>query len=487
MPGPSSNGLTNMTCLLLAMLFLTACGGGSDDGDVLPVAESLSAPGAVTGERASGSIGDLSIVQLAQVGANRGVSATPGAGSGSAAASPVAPLLPGTVPAGNPVAYPSDEIIRNRPAAIARGDKPAYRVARSLPGYGTKVMRITDPGAFGVSRRVNRHAYSKQQPWNSDGSRVMLHFQWPAVLIDGKGFGFLKTFDPPGDPLWSRTEPDVIYGVLSDEAIFVRYNVTSGAQTALRTFSGYSSIHIGGGEGNLSDDGRLVALIGQRAGGVDIIVYDISANAVLSTGRFDGLTGPHGAINSATVSPSGKYVLLGVEKGGTDRGWDVYDARTMRFLRRLVHDQFSHADLGYTTAGEEVLLTASNGKSAMVSIRLADGVQREELSSGHMTWFNHVSCRNTKRPGWCYISSYDEGNGQYMIRQLFALKLDGSGTVQRFAPAIFADTPDDDEDYTRSPMGVPNQEGTLMLFASDWGNPSMAAPIDAYVVGVDLP
>jgi hypothetical protein len=458
-----------MSCLILMML-MAACGGGSDDASAEGPVAAYAAAGPLQPDPGAGAAIPLS---LAAADTGRGANSA-GAASGAASSA-------------EPRSYPPEQIVSSRAAAAGIGPKPAYRVRRDLPGYGTSLMRITDAGSFGLARRINRHAYAKQQPWNSDGSRLMLHFQWPALLVDGKGFGFIKAFEPPEDPLWSNTDPDLIYGVLSEQAAFVRYRVSTGVQTIVRRFGGYTSIHIGGGEGNLSHDGRLLALIGKRAGGVDVVVYDVLSDLVISTGRFDGLSGPHGDINSATVSPSGRYVLLGVEKGGSDRGWDLYDASSMRFLRRLVHDQFSHADIGYNTAGEEVLLTAANGKSAMVSIRLVDGIQRQELSSAHMTWFNHVSCRNNLRPGWCYVSSYDEGTTQLMIRELFALKLDGSGTVQRFAPAIFADTPDDDEDYTRSPMAVPNRDGSLVLFASDWADPSLKAAVDTYVTGIRLP
>lgn len=456
-----------MTCLFLALV-LTACGSGSDDSANLQL-QSQSGASSVT-EMAS-----------MQANAESRDSTAPTVADVQAAASTPAPnAAPGQR------VYPNEQVVTRKPGTSPLGAKPAYRVTVDFADIGTKAVRVTDPGAFGISRRINRHAYAKQQPWNSDGSRIMLHYQWPAVLVDGRTFQFIKRFDPPSDPLWSNVDPDVIYGVLADQSRFVKYQVSSGTQTTQRTFGAYSSIHIGGGEGNLSKDGRLIALIGKRTGGVDVLVYDVLNDSVVSFGRFDGQTGPHGDVDSASVSPSGRYVLVGVQRG-SDRGWDLYDAATMRFARRLVNGQSSHADMGYSTAGDEVLVTAANGRPAVVSVRLSDGVQREELSSAHMTWFNHISCRNNDRPGWCYISSYDEGNGQYMIRQLFALKLNGTGTVQRFAPAIFADTGDSEEDYARSPMAVPNRDGTLILFASDWADGSGNARIDGYVAGMRLP
>ena len=360
------------------------------------------------------------------------------------------------------------------------GAMPGYLSSTSFDELGTRVMRITD-SSLGPGR-VFRHAYSMRQPWNADGSRLLL-VQSPTELFDGRSYAPMGSLSLPSDPVWSNKDPDVLFGVIGDS--FVRIKVSTRTRTTLRRFSEYSRIYIGGGEGNVSDDDRRVALIGRRSGGVDVLVYDIANDAVVSIRRFDGYSGPHGDIDSAVISRSGRYVLLGVKE---PRGYDLYDAQNMQFLRRLVDNERSHGDIGYTMEGHEALITSANGRSGISSIRLSDGVLREEVPSSYMAWNQHTSCRNNLRPGWCYISTFYHGAKQdaYMFRQIFAIKLDGSGTVQRFAPSMFADNPAD-ESYLRETQAVPSRDGRRVLFASDWRNASAGAPIHTYVAGTSVP
>src|SRR5690606_30538309 len=199
-----------------------------------------------------------------------------------------------------------------------------------------------------------------------------------------------------------------------------------------------------------------------------------------------GYSGPWGDIDAAHISRSGKYVVVSVQKSG--QAYDLYDAQTMTLLRRLVDRWIPHSDMGYTMEGEEALITQGvYGNSTVHSIRLREGVVRQELPTAYMAWNEHVSCRNNLRPGWCYISTnYGTARlGAYMYRQIYAFKLDGSGTVQRFTPSPFADNPSD-EQYLREAHGVPSRDGRLVLFASDWRNGSSGAPIHTYVVGVNV-
>ncbi|MBE0594441.1 MAG: hypothetical protein M9951_06290 [Burkholderiaceae bacterium] len=358
------------------------------------------------------------------------------------------------------------------------GAMPGYLSSTAFEGLETRVMRITDT-SLGSGRRF-RHAYSLRQPWNADGSRLLL-VQSPTQLFDGRTYEALGKLSVPGDAVWSNHDPDVMYGVSGNR--FVRLKVSTRTQSTLRTFGEYTQVYIGGGEGNISDDDRYVALIGTRSGGVDVLVYDIANDVVVSSRRFDGYSGPWGDVDSAAISPSGKYVLVGMTRPGYS--YALYDRQTMTFQRTLVDKQLSHADMGYTVEGDEALVTQASGRSAIYSIRLSDGYQREEAPVSYMGWNQHTSCRNNQRPGWCYISTsyHNAATGAYMYRQIFALKLDGTGTVQRFAPGTFADNPSDSS-YDRQAHAVPSRDGRRVLFASDWRDASAGAPIHTYVAGI---
>src|SRR5690606_9000743 len=104
-------------------------------------------------------------------------------------------------------------------------------------------------------------------------------------------------------------DPDIIYGVSGNS--FVKLQVSTGRQTTIHKFNEYTKLDLGGGEGNISNDDRYAPLMGNHAGGVDVVIYDIKNNRVASSRRFDGMTGPYGDVDFAAMSPSGKYVIVG--------------------------------------------------------------------------------------------------------------------------------------------------------------------------------
>src|SRR5690606_17095240 len=75
------------------------------------------------------------------------------------------------------------------------------------------------------------------------------------------------------------------------------------------------------------------------------------------------------------------------------------------------------------------------------STRLADGRVRVEMPvslAGSAT--RHISCRNSRQPGWCYISGYAREGGNdtrdsksMPWRSVVAVRLDGSGHAEKVA------------------------------------------------------
>jgi hypothetical protein len=382
--------------------------------------------------------------------------------------------------------YPPAQIITSQPTRLITA-RPPYRQTAIVPGLSTSIMRISDALTFGAGRRVYRHFYSKRQPWNSDGTRILLAHENTAYLLDGKSFAFIKAFTPWSEPVWSNTNPDILYGVASNPGGLIEYRVSTNSYRVLQAFPEFSQTFLGIGEGNLSNDDRYVAMVGQTVTGADVLVYDIPNRRIVSRKSFPGPIAFGVDIDWVSMSPSGRYVIV-AHNNATNRGHDIYDAQTMAFLRRLTPAPLAHADIGYDTSGNEVLVTQS-GSTAISSIRLADGYVRQELSTNHMAANQHISCRNTARRGYCYVSTYPDvwGFDKYLYREIFALKLDGSGTIERFSQGFSAALPLADLQYSRQPHAVPNRDGSLVMFASDWSNATPTAIIDAYVVGVRIP
>jgi hypothetical protein len=388
--------------------------------------------------------------------------------------------------------YPVSQFATRQPPLITLS-RPAYLQPMALPGMGTSVMRISDAGTFGIGQRYYRHYYSKTQPWNSDSTRLMLSIDPHRVyFLDGKTFAYLWTAtNVPDYTKWSNSDPDLMYGTLYQAGAVVKYTPSTGAVQILKTFSGFTSLYLGMNSGNLSNDDRYIPLVGEYATGFTVIIYDAINNVEVGRKDFPGVP----VANWVSMSQSGQYVVVGINDSATGVSYyDVYDTQ-MNYLRRLNAYAGGHADLGYDSTGNEVLVYGQyvGGKGVLLmSIRLADNTVQQQLpgisapAGIYMASNYHISCRNINRPGYCYVSNFAFGYAldAYMFHEVFGLKLDGSGSVERFSQDFAAPLPLADIPYFRMSMVVPNRDGSLVLFSSDWGDPSSTAIIYDYVAGV---
>jgi hypothetical protein len=362
---------------------------------------------------------------------------------------------------------------------------------------GTSVIRISDATTFGNGQRFYRHYYSKQQPWNSDSTILMLSINaYTVYFLDGKTFAYLWTAtNVPNYTKWSNSNPDLMYGTLYSADAFVKYTPSTGAIQTLETFSGFTSLFLGMGEGNLSNDDRYAPLIGEYATGFTVIIYDTIKNVEVSRKDFPGVSVAN--LDWVSMSQSGQYVVVNIKDDATGVSYyDVYDTQ-MNYLRRLNAYAGGHADFGYDSMGNEVIVYGQyvGGKGVLLmSTRLADNTVQQQLPgisepAGIYVASNyHISCRNINRPGYCYVSNFafDSAFDAYMFHEVFALKLDGSGSVEIFSQDFAAPWPLADLSYFRESQVVPSRDGSLALFSSDWGDPSSTAIIYDYVAGVEL-
>src|SRR5437588_5369235 len=135
-----------------------------------------------------------------------------------------------------------------------------------------------------------------------------------------------------------------------------------------------------------------------------------------------------------------------------------------------------HADLGIDPfdGGAEVIVGQNNVCSAggaagalgtVLKVRMSDGkvTSLSDRARSASAWF--VSCRDTARPGWCYVTYRWQSQPARFNGEIVAVKLDGSQSVERFGQTrtINGDAPYDDQ-----PHAVPSRDGTRIIFASDW-------------------
>lgn len=373
---------------------------------------------------------------------------------------------------------------------------PGYLESYVDPVFGTKVTRITGmpgdpiPGVPGKRwPEVARHGYSKRPAWNADGSLLALEYcDW--LMLDGRSYRPLFVPNLPGECRWHPLEPNRMVFVNND-SIGV-FDVRTGVAEVVERFPEYSGLRIGPGEGNLSADGNRLAVAGKRDGRLVGFAFDLKR--VIKHPDIDfcrvGLKvksdGVPVYMDWTSISAGGEFVVVnGNMDAPVDNGRDGAD-RTLVFdlNGRQVTEMWteygrpSHYDMTVDDAGDEVAVGVSKSppdQGRVIKRRLRDGKVTVLTPGGYAS---HTSTRNTKRPGWAYVSYQVRGERMPYRDELVAVKLDGSLTVERLAHLHTNKT-----DYVTEAHGVPSPDGRKALWATNWGAPT-GRPIGACVLEV---
>lgn len=356
--------------------------------------------------------------------------------------------------------YPVDTKLQY--LATPQVSRPGLLATVVDPLLGTRTTLVSN--AAGV-----RHAYSRISAWNSDGSKILLGYAYPGRMLDGRTYKDLGAFHQISYAIWSNTDPNKLYGAIGNA--FYRQSATTGAITKLRTFTSFASISIGDYEGGVSDDDRYVALIGTTSSGTRrLVTYNIAANEVLADIPVSS------RINNAQISRKGNYVVVVNDVDGTAKG-----EGTERYTRDLssrinLYGYGRHGDNALDASGIEIFVANATG-GGVKSFRLSDGAAKVILAEGSAFGYGHTSGRNIRRPGWVYLSVFNNSitAGKPGHDQLIAVKTDGSGVVQVFGFSHHTNA----DVYAMQPHAVPSPDGTRVLFASEWSGSSVLAYVAA--------
>ena len=356
-----------------------------------------------------------------------------------------------TAPAGSG-SYPADRasgfLATTLPTVPSR---PSY-LGSITDGYaGTQITRITNANE-------DRHAYSRCGPggWNKDGTRILLNFGTVTShiisattysdLTTGGGFLAMACWDP--------LDANKLYGVEGNA--FKSQDATTKTKTTLHTFGSYTTLSLGEYEGGISDDGKYVSLIGDISGTAHLITYRIDTDTVVAD-----IAAPAG-ISDSQISPSGTYVTVGCTAG------------KRRYVQNLsssivLNGNNNHADSAVNAAGEDVLVTNNPTTGYITSYRLSDGAATQLFGTTSTAVQNGHVGRARLRPGWIYCSVYDTVGmaGRPGNDQLWAVKLDGTGTIEHFG---YANNRTNGSTYAAQPHACASPDGSRLLFASPWGS-----------------
>ena len=224
----------------------------------------------------------------------------------------------------------------------------------------------------------------------------------------------------------------------------------------------------------------------------------IRGRKTLSARIIRSLSPDNCPIGNVSISPSGRYIdvkYAAVARGGAadcdttcdmHRIFEVDSSLTIRphlmaaaslrcgsFAARLDGWVYplKHADmmLDPFDGNEDVLVggRACPGSALghVVKVRLRDGLVTSLTDPSNEAGYMHGSARATGRPGW-FIVTYDRSpayTGRRFRGEIVALRIDGSGTVERLAHYHSTAST-----YRAQAHAVPSPDGRRVLFASDW-------------------
>jgi len=413
-------------------------------------------------------------------------------------------------------------------------DKPVYLEEVTDPVFGTKFRRVVgDPGTDIITRdgdnigtwgKDARHHYSKDQAWNADESLLMMQNRdggSPTYLfLDGSTYEVLfgePSKWPGGDRRWHQAIEyrNILIFADGDELCWfdVRQNrktrIWSGNDLPISDIDG-----IGMGEGNTSDDGRLIILTNQS----EMFVVDMDSWPDKRVGPLcsirDGKVSNSATLAHTTMSPSGKYAVLKIHDGSESvfRVYDV-DPLTLALTPRILPDTFiiggchrsgqdgfihrlNHEDVsvnpfdnnedvaigrgkgdcdhsGRSATDPPEIITVNGGKVGnTIMVRLRDGqttslTEYESPQGIEEATSNHNSARNIHKTAWMFIGYKTNKVGNRYNGEIVALKKDGSGNIRRLVHHRTG-ARDIGNNYRAEAHTAPSPSGSKLIWASNW-------------------
>lgn len=338
---------------------------------------------------------------------------------------------------------------------------PVAQIAACCAATVVQITHAPGPGTGFVPE------YSRVQAFNADGLRFLIRgTDASTILFDGKTLKRIAKLPvPEGDiePRWSPADPDT-FTYLDGDAVR-EWSLRQRRAHTLARFPGLGPLS-SGAEQERDRAGRFYALKSpdNRAWVAD-----------LKTGRRGPITRLRRAgdtLDYVAITPDGRHVMVMWARYGA-----VLYTRAWKRVRRLTTWD-EHADFCRTTTGEDVLVIAhyrAGPNDQVVELVPLDGAPRRVLwRAPRFNLALHISCRNTKRPGFAYLSSYWDGVGQRppggtpYENEVFTLALSSTPAAPDIVE-LGRTRMTERNDYFDEPHATVRQDGRLVLFASNHG------------------
>jgi len=250
--------------------------------------------------------------------------------------------------------------------------------------------------------------------------------------------------------------------------------VVSDKRTIVKKFPNMKKVFIGPYEGNLSRNGKRVALLGDDGSRQWVIIFNTRKNKEITRRRLDSSV----ELDWLSISPKGNLLVMNGKFSGRDQT-KVYDTKTFSLLQYWkAYGTPSHYDLAYDLEGNQVAIGVAK------SGRYDGRVIKRNLKTGAITpltpkgYASHTSARNVNRPGWAYVTYQGTTKWAPFADEVIAVRTDGSMKFERIAKLRSRRT-----DYRSEAHAAPSPDGRFVMWASNWKSRS-GRPLGAYVARV---
>jgi len=378
------------------------------------------------------------------------------------------------------------------------------------PGFGSRILRVTDektdPKRSGGPLMTPSSA--EQNSWNSTSTKF--------YVVTGGGGYLLYDFDPAtmsahpsrtpdirwgGEPQFSYTNPNALYGFSTRSTEFQQYDVSTGKVTTLHDAA--SCVKLNGNDTGHSitvnaDDKRMETSLGPRQGDNYVIyVFDRELGCRwynTSTGEIGGKWGPKGqastpdrfTIHNARMSKSGKYVYIARANPQPHHHWVIWDIETLNTVV-CPSECSGHRALGYShligPSGRlhpmDLLIRPLGNLDDVKSLIPGLGKTEGYWYDQHFSWNNtnaddsNPICVSTYRPSNPNTPATPLSVDGPWENEIVCVETDGKDSkVWRFAHNYSTAK----NGFWSTPRGNVSQDGRFFMFTSDWEDQLGEAP-----------
>ncbi len=371
------------------------------------------------------------------------------------------------------------------------------------PNFGSRILRVTDEKTDQkqAGRPLVTPSSAEQNSWNKDATKFY-------VTTDGGSF-LLYDFDPStmkvrpartptltwgGEPQFSFSNADILYGVNRRTNVVEQYDASSGKVTEINAPSKCVKLDSSDSGHTMTvsaDDSRFMTTWGPKQDENYLVyVYDRTQGCRwfnTQTGEIGGQWGPKGTISvpdrfpihNARMAKSGKFVYITRGGAGTPgHWWVVWEIDTMN-VGVCVKECRGHHVSGYT----HILGSSGFNHPMDTVIRPLNDLDKATplisgLEPGHKVWFDsHFSWNNVDPADSVPVcfSTYQPTNpdtpGAPLVvtgpweNEIDCAETDGKGSkVWRFAHTFSTAR----NGFWSQPRGNVSQDGRFFMFTSDW-------------------